>query len=82
MRMPMKFVAVLAAVGVMIVLITPAPDELPCTLGHKLAPLPALLATATVGLVQLIGVTQRPAPVADRLFLAGDVLSLSCTFLC
>jgi hypothetical protein len=30
-----KWVAILAAFSVLLVLITPPPDELPCTTGHK-----------------------------------------------
>ena len=82
MGIPAKFVAVLVAVSVMIVLITPAPDELPCTVGHKLAPLQALLAMATADLLQPITVIHRDVPAANRFFGVADVLSLSCSLLC
>lgn len=77
-----RFMAVLVAVSVMIVLITPASDELPCTVGHRLVLLTAFLATATSGFWRPTRITHWPAAAADRLSRVADVLSLSCTLLC
>lgn len=77
-----KCVAVLAAFSVLLVLITPAPDELPCTTGHKSLLILAVLANATSALMQWTRPIHRPVFAADRFLSVLDVRSLTCTFLC
>ena len=77
-----KYVVFLAALSVLVVLITPALDELPCTAGYK-SPQPApFAASLTSVLLQPVRLNDRPAPAATRFFGVVDVLSRTCTFLC
>jgi hypothetical protein len=77
-----KFVVLLAALGVLVVLITPAPDELPCTAGCKSHQPTAFHANVNAVLVPAPRLEGRPAPAATRFFGAADVLALTCIFLC
>jgi len=77
-----KYVVILAGLSVLVVLITPAPDELPCTAAHKSSLAPAVLANVPSVLVQPIRLNYRSARVAPRFLDVADVLSLMCTFLC
>jgi hypothetical protein len=82
MSSPAKFVAIIAAVGVLVVLITPAPDELPCTASHKAHLAPAHSVNAISVLFQPIFTRVQPIHSAARLFDETDLLSLTCTLLC
>jgi hypothetical protein len=77
-----KYVVILAALSVLVVLITPASDELPCTAMHKSPLAPAFLANVTSVLVPPIRLNYRSVPAAPRFFGVANVLSLTCTFLC
>lgn len=77
-----KFAAVVAALGVLWVLVTPAFDELPCTAGHKSFKVWALVASATPIVFQPLLSNHGPVHVVFRVFVAVDVLSLTCSFLC
>jgi hypothetical protein len=77
-----KFVAVLAAVGVLVVLVTPVPDELPCTARHGAPPLLSIPLNVISFLVQPIlpkvGSAYAPAQMhSGKIFLA-----LGCMLLC
>jgi hypothetical protein len=76
-----KYAAVLAALSVLAVLITPAQDELPCTAGHRLSLVPAFLATAMPVVAGPIRYHQVVA-ISDKFAGIVDVLSLTCTILC
>jgi len=76
-----KCVAVLAIFCVVFVLITPAPDELPCTMGHKTS----LLSAVPAGIVPFFAhpLFSSKLIVADLVQpSSADVLSLTCTRLC
>jgi hypothetical protein len=77
-----KYVVILAGLSILVVLITPTPDELPCTAVHKSSLAPAFLANVPSVLVQPIRLNYRSARVSPRFFDVADVLSLMCTFLC
>ena len=77
-----KFVVLLAALSVLVVLITPAPDELPCTAGCKSHQPPTFLANVNAVFVPAPRLEGRPAPAATRFFGVADVLALTCIFLC
>jgi hypothetical protein len=77
-----KYVVLLAALSVLVVLITPAPDELPCTAGCKSLQPPAFLASVSAVLVPPPRLEGRPSPAATRFFGVADVLALTCIFLC
>jgi hypothetical protein len=77
-----KYVVILAALSVLVVLITPAPDELPCTAVHKSPLAPAFLGNVTSVLVQPIRLDYPSVLAAPRFFGVTDVLSLKCAFLC
>jgi hypothetical protein len=77
-----KFAAVVAALGVLWVLITPALDELPCTAGHKLFAVSALVANATPFILQPFQSDASFMHLVDRHSGVPDVLSLTCVFLC
>jgi len=77
-----KFVVLLAALSVLVVLITPAPDELPCTAGNKSLQPTVFLANVSAFSVQLLRLHHPPASAAARYLGVADVLSLTCTFLC
>ena len=72
-----KFVVLLAALSVLVVLITPAPDELPCTAGCKSHQPPAFLANVSAVLVPAPRLEGRPVPAATRFFGVADVLALT-----
>ena len=77
-----KFVAIVAALAILWVLITPALDELPSTTGHKTfsvlaltaSPQPLIVRPALSSFGLLSGV--KPS------FAVVDVLSLTCAFIC
>jgi hypothetical protein len=75
-------VIILAALSVFAVLITPAPDELPCTTAHKSLQPQLFLANITSVLAQPVHLNDRPASAETRFVGVVDVLSLTCTFLC
>jgi hypothetical protein len=77
-----KFAAIVAALGVLWVLITPALDELPCTAGHKLFAASALSAAVTPFILQSVRASLGPIPNVECFFGLPDVLSLTCLFLC
>jgi hypothetical protein len=76
-----KFVALLAAVGILVVLITPVPDELPCT-AHR-APLALALSLNLISvLVQPIFPSPRSVSSTVQSLSGTDLLSFTCTLLC
>jgi hypothetical protein len=77
-----KCVAILAGLSVSVVLITPAPDELPCTSGHKLPLSVVSLANLMAAHVLPSSPRYRFAPPAALCFGTADVLSLICSLLC
>lgn len=75
-------VAILAALAVCVVLITPAPDELPTVLPHTAH---FNLAVAFVGIVALPHVLSVSHPAAifnPQQWRSADLLSLMCSRLC
>jgi hypothetical protein len=77
-----KCVVILAALSVLVVLITPALDELPCTAACKSLQPPAFVGNVSAVLVPPIRLASRLSPVAVRFFGVTDVLALTCIFLC
>jgi hypothetical protein len=77
-----KYVVFLAALSLLVVLITPAPDELPCTAGFKSPQSPAFLASVSSIVVQPVLVPEQLIPAASRFFGVAHTLSLTCSFLC
>lgn len=82
-RLPKSAVALLAALGVLVVLITPAFDELPSTAPHS-QHLPVTLAVSVVPslLLHVVFSGLRHEPVSARLVTGSDLLSLNCSRLC
>jgi hypothetical protein len=77
-----KVVTVLAALSVMVVLITPAPDELPCTTGHKVLSNLALLAAAPALTFAKSSVWNVLASGKAHAFDTVEVLHRTCALLC
>jgi hypothetical protein len=77
-----KCVAILAALSVLCVLITPWPDELPCTAGHKSTAVWALIASPTPVILPPLHSNHDPLPIVARFFVVPDIVSLTCAFLC
>ena len=76
-----KYAAVHAAIGVLCVPITPAPDELPCTTGHKSFGVPLTASTTSV-VLQPLHFDHRPSAAVVRFNGTENVLSLTRAFLC
>lgn len=76
-----KCVAIFAGLSVLVVLITPAPDELPCTSGHKPPLSVASLANVMAAHVHPCS-PYRFAPPAALCFGTAAMLSLICSLLC
>ena len=77
-----KFVALLAVIGILVVLITPVLDELPCTARHG-APLAlSLPLTVISSLPQPIFPNPRSSFAAVQLFNGPDLLYFTCKLLC
>jgi hypothetical protein len=77
-----KWVALLAVVGVAVVLITPVADELPCTARHG-APLVFALSLNAISVLVSQMLPVRPAAFGAVPCSSGtDFLSFACTFLC
>lgn len=76
-----RYVVTLAALAVLVVLITPALDELPCTAVHK-APAVAAFASTPLPLAPLFSTATQSIAGSDQVVVVDDVLSLTCIFLC
>jgi hypothetical protein len=77
-----KLVASVAAVGVLVVLITPVADELPCTARHRVPFMPYVSLIVTSVLARpILSYAQSPAGVV-KVFSGTTLLSLTCTLLC
>ena len=73
--------AIVAAVCVLVLLITPAPDELPSTAPHSLDKTISLVVNQFVNpLYELLGTLLLPA--IARTIIRGNLLALTCTRLC
>jgi hypothetical protein len=77
-----KFVAIVAALAILWVLITPALDELPSTTGHKTFSVLALTASPRPLIVQPALSTFGLLCGVNPSFAVVDVLSLTCAFIC
>jgi hypothetical protein len=77
-----KCVVILAVLSVLVVLITPAPDELPCTTGCKSLQPPAFVVNMSAALVPPARLESRMAAAPVRFLGVTDVLALTCIFLC
>lgn len=75
-------IALLAALGVLVVLITPAMDELPSTAPHSLHHTIALSVTSTVFLPNILLHERIHGTTLAKLLSGADLLSLNCTRLC
>lgn len=82
MRKLDQFTAILAVLGVLLVLITPALDELPSTAGCKSTALPGLVASSALFAFQALSFNHDPLHSLIRFFTTLDVLSFSCALLC
>ena len=81
-RLSKSAIAILAALGVCVVLITPALDELPTTLPHVVH---HAIATPVMGgsvVVQTRDFFHQPSILVAPLTRSSDLLSLMCTRLC
>jgi hypothetical protein len=76
-----QFAALVAVFAVVFVLITPAPDELPCTAPHGKLPVLAL-PSAVISIVQLITFGPPSTPKAVPSCTGTTLLSFNCTLLC
>ena len=77
-----KFAAIVAALSVLWVLITPALDELPSTTGHKTFSALALTASAQPLVVQPALSSSGFLRGVNPSFSVVDVLSRTCAFIC
>jgi hypothetical protein len=77
-----KFVLVLAVLSVTVVLLTPAPDELPCTAGHKVLLNLTLSGTATALVLAKSSALDVLAAGKAHLFETAEVLHRTCALLC
>ena len=77
-----KCLVMLAGISVLVVLISPAPDELPCTSGHRPPLSVASLTNLMAAHVHPSSPPYRFAPPAGQCFGAADVLALICSLLC
>lgn len=77
-----KSVAVVAALSVLVVLLTPAFDELPCSGCHKSGRQLPFITHATWALLQEITDAAKRVSPAIRLCPLHNPRSLSCIFLC
>jgi hypothetical protein len=77
-----RFVVVLAALALLIVLITPAPDELPCTAGHKSPVFGAMFTNAPLPLISNVSKDPHSVLGLNRMPVVEDLRYLTCTFLC
>jgi hypothetical protein len=77
-----KFAAIVAALSVVWVHVTPAPDELPCTAGHKSFAIWAPVVGPMPASLQPLHPSQNLGARAVRFFALADILSLTCVFLC
>jgi hypothetical protein len=75
-------IALLAALGVLVVLITPAMDELPTTAPHSMHHTIALSVTSTVFLPKILLQQRIHGTMLARLVNGADLISLNCTRLC
>jgi hypothetical protein len=75
-------VALVAAFGVLFVLITPAPDELPSTGPHSLNKAIALVASGLAPLVQETYTEAQSRLALPPVISCGSLLFLICTLLC
>jgi hypothetical protein len=75
-------VALLAVLGVLVVLITPAMDELPSTAPHSLHHTIALSVTSIVFLPKILLHERIDGTTLARLLSGTDLISLICTRLC
>jgi hypothetical protein len=77
-----KFVAIVAALCVLWVLITPALDELPSTTGYKMLAVLTLTANAQPLILQPNLSSSGVLSGLNPSFAVVDVLSLTCAFIC
>jgi hypothetical protein len=77
-----KFAAIVAALCVLWVLATPAPDELPSTTGYKMLAVLALTASAQPLIVQPTVSRSGFLSGVNLSFAVVGVLSLTCVFIC
>jgi hypothetical protein len=75
-------VAVIAAIGVLFVLITPAPDELPSTGPHSLNKAVLLIVSGFAPMTLAIYTEARSRLTLARPVIFGNLLFLICTLLC
>jgi len=76
-----KVVALVAAVGIVFVLITPAADELPCTARHG-APLAFALPISAISVPVMLSQGSPLFGKSVPLFGKNNLLSFTCTLLC
>jgi hypothetical protein len=75
-------IALLAALGVLVVLITPAMDELPSTAPHSLHHTIALSVSGATLLPKILLHERLHETTLARLLSGTDLISLNCTRLC
>ena len=75
-----RCVVAFAALAILVVLITPALDELPCTAVHK-SPVLTAVASTPLLLLPLFSAT-HPIVGMRRAVIVDAMRSLSCVFLC
>ena len=77
-----RCVVILAALALLVVLITPVADELPCTAGHKSTMITALLAAVALPLTPEPSANSSSMLRRNSLHVIEDMRSLSCALLC
>lgn len=82
MNQVVKIAAVLAAVCVLTVLITPAFDELPGTVPHIFHDAITLPFVFAPNLFRTVSGVQQPDSIAARIVSGTDLLTFTCTRLC
>jgi len=82
MNRSFRYAAVLAAIGVLVVLVTPALDELPCTTAHKLPIFFSFVVVVAFFSVLPLLSPIRAAVAAHTILPATDLLSFTCVRLC
>ena len=76
-----RYVVVCAALAVLVVLMTPALDELPCTAVHKPITSTAIVSTPLL-LLPALSTAIPSIEGIKRLITVDNVRSVTCTFLC
>lgn len=73
-----KCAASVAVLSVLLVLMTPAPEEAPCTASTRTSAVAPLAANAMPLALQLLHPNHGPVAIVGRFFVVGDIVSFAC----